>query len=54
MLVETATPPQSEARRKRPRPRVAQRVGPRPDLIAAWAVALGVLLVVVAILSAHG
>ncbi len=54
MLVETAAPPQSEARRKRPRPRAAQRVGPRPDMIAAWAVALGVLLVVVAILSAHG
>ncbi len=54
MLVETAAPPASEARRKRPRPRPAQRVGPRPDMIAAWAVALGVLLVVVAILSAHG
>jgi hypothetical protein len=54
MLVETAAPPASEARRKRPRPRAAQRVGPRPDMIAAWAVALGVLLVVVAIVSAHG
>lgn len=54
MLVETAAPPANEARRKRPRPRAAQRVGPRPDMIAAWAVALGVLLVVVAVLSAHG
>jgi hypothetical protein len=54
MLVETAAPPASEARRKRPRPRAAQRVGPRPDMIAAWAVALGFLLVLVAILSAHG
>lgn len=54
MLVETAAPPASEAQRKRPRPRPAQRVGPRPDMIAAWAVALGVLLVVVATLSAHG
>lgn len=53
MLVETAAPPAREARRKRPRPRPAQRVGLRPDMIAAWAVALGVLLVVVAILSAH-
>jgi hypothetical protein len=53
MLVETAAPPPRDARR-RPRPRAAQRVGPRPDRIAAWAVALGFLLVVVAILSAHG
>jgi hypothetical protein len=54
MLVETAAPPAGDSRRKRPRPRAAQRVGPRPDRIAAWAVALGFLLVVVAILSAHG
>jgi len=53
MLVETAAPPASHSRRVRPRPRAAQRVGPRPDMIAAWAVILGVLLVVVAILSAH-
>jgi hypothetical protein len=54
MLVETAAPPAGEARRKRPRPSAVQRVGPRPDMIAAWAVALGVLLVAVAILSVHG
>jgi hypothetical protein len=53
MLVETAAPPPRDARR-RPRPRAAQRVGPRPDMIAAWAVVLGFLLLVVAILSAHG
>jgi hypothetical protein len=53
MLVETAAPPPREARR-RPRPRAAQRVGPRPDRIAAWAVVLGFLLVAAAILSAHG
>ncbi len=41
-------------RRRRPRPRPAQRIGPRPDRIAAWAVALGVLLLLLAILSAHG
>lgn len=52
MLVETAAPAARDAR-KRPRPRAAQRVGPRPDRIAAWAVALGFLLVVVAVLSAH-
>jgi hypothetical protein len=53
LLVETAAPPAGVARR-RPRPRAAQRVGPRPDRIAAWAFALGCLLVVVAVLSAHG
>jgi hypothetical protein len=55
MLVETAAPPTTgQVRRKRRRPPLARRVGPRPDMIAAWAVALGVSLVVVAILSAHG
>jgi hypothetical protein len=53
MLVETAAPPQQE-RRRRPRPRPSQRVGPRPDRIAAWAVVLGFLLVTAALLSAHG
>jgi hypothetical protein len=53
MLVETVALPARDARR-RSRPRAAYRVGPRPDRIAAWAVALGFLLVVVAILSAHG
>jgi hypothetical protein len=41
------------AGRRRPRPRPAQLVGPRPDRIASWAVALGFLLVLAAILSAH-
>lgn len=40
--------------RRRPRPRAVQRVGPRPDRIAAWAVVLGFVLVLVAVLSAHG
>lgn len=53
MLVETAAPPARDSRR-RPRPRAAQRVGPRPDRIAAWAVVLGFVLVLVAIMSAHG
>ncbi|MGA9875324.1 MAG: hypothetical protein WBQ21_05895 [Solirubrobacteraceae bacterium] len=53
MLVETAAPPAGESRRRRPRPRTVQRVGPRPDMIAAWAVLLGFLLVIVAIISAH-
>jgi hypothetical protein len=41
------------AARRRPRPRPAQLVGPRPDRIASWAVALGFLLLLAAILSAH-
>jgi hypothetical protein len=52
LLVERAAPPPRDSHR-RPRLPVAQRVGPRPDRIAAWAVALGFLLVAVAILSAH-
>ncbi|HEY3970433.1 MAG TPA: hypothetical protein VGL79_03440 [Solirubrobacteraceae bacterium] len=52
MLVERAAPPPRDSRR-RPRLPPAQRIGPRPDRIAAWAVALGFLLVAVAILSAH-
>jgi hypothetical protein len=53
MLIQSAALPVRETRR-RPRPRPSQRVGQRPDRIAAWAVALGLLLVVAAILSAHG
>jgi hypothetical protein len=52
MLVERAVPRPRDSRR-RPRLPAAQRVGSRPDMIAAWAVALGFLLVAVAILSAH-
>ncbi|HEY2632875.1 MAG TPA: hypothetical protein VGI26_10925 [Solirubrobacteraceae bacterium] len=40
--------------RRRPRRPVSQVVGPRPDRVAAWAVALGFLLVFAAVLSAHG
>jgi hypothetical protein len=49
-LVESVAPPARDGRR-RPRPRAAQRVGPRPDRIAAWAVVLGFLLVLAAVLS---
>lgn len=56
-LVEQAPAPaasSSNARaRRRPRPRPIDRVGGRPDRIAAWAVVLGFLLVLVAVLSAH-
>ena len=39
--------------RRRPRQSTAEWLGTRPDRIAAWAVALGFLLVVAGILSAH-
>jgi hypothetical protein len=42
------------ATRRRPRPRAAERIGARPDRIAGWAVLLGFLLVLIAILSTHG
>ncbi len=53
MLVRTGVPAERYSRR-RPRRRAMHRVGPRPDRIAAWAVGLGFLLVLVAVLSAHG
>jgi hypothetical protein len=54
VVSDTAVAPLPRDARRRPRRRVAQVVGPRPDRVAAWAVALGVLLVLAAILSAHG
>jgi hypothetical protein len=41
-------------RRHRPPKTVGERLGPRPDRVAAWAVALGLLLILIAILTAHG
>jgi hypothetical protein len=40
--------------RERPRPSLAQRLEPRPDRLAAWAVLLGFALVLAAVVSAHG
>jgi hypothetical protein len=40
--------------RARPPRTVGERIGPRPDRLAAWAVALGMLLILIAILTAHG
>lgn len=40
--------------RSRPPRTVGERIGPRPDRLAAWAVALGMLLILIAILTAHG
>ena len=39
---------------RRPRKRVSERVGPRPDRIALWAFVVGLLLVVIAAATAHG
>lgn len=40
--------------RRRPRASAIERLGPRPDRLAFWAVLMGVLLVVVAATSGHG
>jgi hypothetical protein len=39
--------------RRRPPPRAHERLGARPDRIAMWAFALGLLLIIIAILTAH-
>ncbi len=38
-------------RPRRPPKTVSERVGPRPDRVAAWAFALGLLLILIAVLS---
>ena len=42
----------SPSTRRRPSRAVHERVGPRPDRIAAWAFALGILLILIAIATA--
>lgn len=44
------TPPD----RRRPAPRTRDRVGHRPDRVALWAFVLGLLLIIIAVLSAGG
>jgi rare lipoprotein A (peptidoglycan hydrolase) len=39
--------------RRRPAPRPHERVGPRPDRIALWAVVMGIFLILVAATSSH-
>jgi hypothetical protein len=43
-----------EHSRRRPPRRAYERAGFRPDRVAMWAVLLGMLLVLVALASAHG
>ena len=47
----TGHAPLPTTRRQRPPRSAVERLGPRPDRIAAWAVALGILLIVIAFLS---
>jgi hypothetical protein len=42
---------QASLGRRRPAPTVPERIGPRPDRLAAYAVALGLLLIIIALLS---
>jgi hypothetical protein len=46
--------PWPDGSRTRPQRRAYERAGFKPDRVAMWAVFLGILLVVVAIASAHG
>jgi hypothetical protein len=48
------TPSQLAPTRRRPPRRVTDRLGTRPDRIAAWAVLLGFAIVLGTILTAHG
>lgn len=47
-----ARPLEATTDRRRPARRPRERVGPRPDRVAMWAVALGVLLILVAVMTA--
>ena len=49
-----ARPYESTAQRRRPR-RASERIaGTRPDRAALWAVLLGVFMILVAVMTAHG
>jgi hypothetical protein len=49
-----ARPYASRAQRHRPRRPSERIVGTRPDRAALWAVLLGVFLILVAVMTAHG
>ena len=53
-VAERNRPYTTTAQRHRPARRPSERVGHRPDRVAMWAFGLGLLLVLVAILSAVG
>lgn len=50
----SAPAPAPRVSRQRPRLPPVERLAPRPDMIAAWAVVLGVVLLFAALLTAHG
>jgi hypothetical protein len=43
-----------EIDRHRPRARASERLGPRPDKVAMWAVLMALFLILVTITSSHG
>ena len=49
----TRGPRMVEFERRRPPRRPVERIGPRPDRIAMWAVVMALFLILVAVLSAH-
>jgi hypothetical protein len=50
----TVAPPRLvEVERRRPARRPTERIGPRPDRVALWAVLLGFFLILVAATSSH-
>jgi hypothetical protein len=48
-----AVPRTIELDRRRPPRRAAERVGPRPDRLALWALLMGLVLILVAVSTAH-
>jgi hypothetical protein len=48
-----AVPPTIQLDRRRPPRRAAERVGPRPDRLALWALLMGLVLILVAVSTAH-
>ncbi len=53
-VAERQAPLTHAAERRRPARRPSERIGHRPDRVALWAVVLGMLLILVAVLSAGG
>jgi hypothetical protein len=43
-----------EIDRRRPRARTSDRLGPRPDKVAMWAVLMALFLILVTVVSSHG